>query len=79
MSFPQTSKTGVSKLPLFVLMLAVYSESSVLPMIFLSVYGLIHGVAHVPRNRIRAVKSLLDYSVKVVQHGLGTSIQVTNS
>ena len=70
------SNNLVLQLPLFVLKLAVYSKSSVLTMTFLSLYGLIHGVARVPRKRINAVKSLLNYGIKVLKHGLGTSIQV---
>ncbi len=64
----------VLKLPLFVLKLVVYSESSVLTMTFLSLYGLIHGVACVPKNRIAAMKSLFHYGIRVIRHGLGTSI-----
>ena len=42
-------------------------------MTFLSIYGLIHGVAQVPINRLNAVKSLLHYGVEVFQQmGLGT-------
>jgi len=71
MSFPQTISNAVSKLPLFVLMLVVYSRSSVLTMTFLCVYGLIHGIARVPKNRVSALKSLLNYGVEVLKHGLG--------
>jgi hypothetical protein len=77
MSADPISNILFSKVPLFVLKLTVYSKSSVLPMTLLSLYGLIHGVASVPRNRINAVKSLLHYSVEVFQHGLGTPIQIT--
>lgn len=69
------SKRLVSKLPLFVLKISVYSKSSFLTMSFLSLYGLIHGVACVPTNRINAVKSLLHYGAEVFQHGLGTPIK----
>jgi recombinational DNA repair protein (RecF pathway) len=69
------SQSLISKLPLFVLKLAVYSKSSVLTMMLLSLFGLIHGVARVPKNRASAVKSLLKYGVEVFQHGLGTPIQ----
>jgi hypothetical protein len=73
------SKSLVSKLLLFVLKLSVYSKSSFLTMTFLSLYGLIHGVAYVPTNRANALKSLLHYGVKVFQHGLGTPIQTTKA
>ena len=66
-------------MPLFVLKLSVYSKSSFLTMTFLSLYGLIHGVACVPINRVNAVKSLLHYGVEVFQHGLGTPIKATKS
>ena len=79
MSFPEVSSSGVSKLSLFVLTLVVYSKSSFLTMTFLSLYGLIHGVACVPRNRVSAVKSLLHYGVDVLQNGLGSPIQAANS
>ena len=75
MSLPQTTGSRILKVPLFVLRLLVYSRSSVLTMAFLSIYGLIHGVARVPINRINAMKSLLNYGVEVFQHGLGTPIQ----
>ena len=71
------SKNLASKLPLFVLKLSIYSKSSFLTMSFLSLYGLIHGVACVPMNRVNAVKSLLRYGVEVFQHGLGTPLQAT--
>jgi hypothetical protein len=62
---------------LFILKLAIYSKSSVLPMIVLSLFGLVHGVANVPKNRINAVKTLLHYGIKVFKNGLGTTIQTT--
>jgi len=74
MSFLRTSSSGISKLSLFVLMLVFYSKSRFLTMTFLSLYGLIHGVACVPGSRVSAVKSLLRYGVDVLQHGLGSSI-----
>jgi hypothetical protein len=40
-------------------------------MTFLCVYGLIHGIARVPKNRVSALKSLLNYGVEVLKHGLG--------
>jgi hypothetical protein len=78
-NFQKTLNSWILKLPLFVLMLLVYSKSSVLTMAFLSIYGLTHGIAHVPRNRINAVKNLLHYGVKVLQHGLGTTIKNSTS
>jgi len=77
MKLQQTSYGLGLKFPLFVLKLAVYSKSSVLTMTFLSLYGLIHGIAHVPINRLVAVKSLLQYGVEVLQKGLGTSMYVS--
>ena len=62
-----------SKLPLFLLRLAVYSNSSLLAMTFLSIFGLIHGIAHVPKKRLSGAKSLLHYGVEVLQHGLHPS------
>lgn len=79
MSFPSTKSRGVSKLSLLMLRLAVYSKSRFLIMTFLSLYGLIHGVASVPKNRLSAVKSLLHYGADILQHGLHTSIQAANS
>jgi hypothetical protein len=46
-------------------------------MLLLSLIGLIHGIASVPKNRVNAVKSLLHYGVEVFQHGLGTPITTT--
>jgi len=79
MNFSKTSDSRFSKLPLLILWLLIYSRSSVLTMSFLSLYGLIQGVARVPRKRVNAVKSLLHYGVEVLEHGLGTSIKVANS
>jgi len=79
MSFLWTSSSWVSRLSLFVLMLVVYSKSRFLIMTFLSLYGLIHGVACVPGSRVSAVKSLLRYGVDVLQQGLGSPIQAANS
>lgn len=77
MNLYMRSNDLVSKLPLFVLKLTIYSKSSVLTMTFLSLYGLIHGIARVPINRLSAVKSLLNYGVEVFQKGLGTSMHVS--
>ena len=68
--FSQKSDGVFSKLFLFVLRFAVYSKSSVLTMTTLSLYGLIRGVACVPRKRVSSVKSLLRYGVDVLHHGL---------
>ena len=75
----RTSSSGVSNLSLFVLMLAVYSGSTFLTMTFLSLYGLIHGVANVPGRRVSAVKSLLRYGVEVLQNGLDSPIKAASS
>jgi hypothetical protein len=79
MGFLRLLNNGALELPLFVLKILVYSKSSLITMIFLSLYGLTHGVARVPRNRLSAVKSLLHYGVDVLQRGLGTSIQSAKS
>jgi hypothetical protein len=75
MVFSRKSDVAFSKLFLFFLRLAVYSKSSFLTMTALSLYGLIQGVACVPRKRASALKSLLRYGVSVIQHGLGSSAQ----
>ncbi len=79
MGFSQWMNNRALELPLLVLRILVYSKSSLMTMIFLSLYGLNQGVARVPRNRISAVKSLLHYGVDVLQRGLGTSIQIGNA
>ena len=61
------------KVPLFILRLVVYSNSSLLAMTFLSLYGLIHGVARVPKKRVSGMKSLIHYGAEVLQHGLHPS------
>jgi hypothetical protein len=63
-------KVDVSKLFLFFLMLVVYSESKVLTMIFLSLWGSILGVTRVSGTRMGAVTSLIHYGAEVLQHGL---------
>jgi len=73
MVFPKKSDGAFSKLFLLILRLTVYSKSSFLTMTALSLYGLIRGIACVPRKRASAVKSLIHYGVKVLQNGLGDS------
>jgi hypothetical protein len=73
--FSQRLSDRALELPLFVLRILVYSKSSLITMLFLSLYGLVEGIARVPKNRIGAVKTLLNYGVDVLQRGLGTSIQ----
>jgi hypothetical protein len=58
------------KIPLIILHLLVYSNSSVLAMAFLALYGFVEGVARVPKKRVSAARSLLHYGVEVLQHGL---------
>ncbi len=58
------------KLALIPLKLAVYSNSKFLVMTWLSLYGAIEGIARVPKKRLNAIKSLLDYAVTVLQRGL---------
>jgi hypothetical protein len=60
-------------LPLFVLMIVVYSKSSFLTMTFLSLYGSVYGIARVPGNRLSGMKSLLRYGVNVLSHRLRPS------
>jgi hypothetical protein len=79
MGFLRLLNNGTLELLLFVLRILVYSKSSLITMVFLSMYGLIHGVARVPRNRISAVKSLIHYGADVLQRGLGTSIQTAKA
>jgi hypothetical protein len=69
MSSPRLSNV-FSGLFLSALMLLVYSKSSFLIMTFLSLYGLVHGVAFVPRNRVSGFKSLLRYGFTVLHIGL---------
>ena len=77
--FYMTTQTGLfSKLFLSMLMLVVYSNSSVLTMTLLSFYGLIHGVACVPKNRMSSIKSLLRYGVNVLRRS-GLKNQISDS
>jgi hypothetical protein len=73
--FSGKSEGAFSKLFLLVLKLAVYSKSTFLTMTTLALYGLITGVAYVPRKRLSAVKSLLRYGVSVFQRALGSQKQ----
>ncbi len=59
---------------LFVLRLVVYSGSSFLAKVLLSMYGLINSIMVVPQKRLSAVKSLLHYGVAVVQKRAGSAI-----
>lgn len=70
MSFSRVIDKGFSKLFFFTLKLVIYSNSKVLAMTFLSLYGVIQGAIRIPRNRVSAAKSLLYYGVEVIQHGL---------
>jgi hypothetical protein len=79
MVFSKKSDGAFSKLFLFILRLTVYSKSSFLTMTTLSLYGLIRGVACVPRKRASAVKSLMYYGVKVLQNGVGESTKTAIS
>jgi hypothetical protein len=74
--FSGKSEGAFSKLFLLILKLAVYSNSTFLTMSALALYGLITGVASVPRKRASAMKSLLRYGVSVFQHALGSQKQV---
>jgi hypothetical protein len=63
------------KIFLFVLRPVVYSGSSFLAKVVLSLYGLIHSVSVVPRKRLSAVKNLLKYGLVITQKKLGSSIE----
>jgi len=67
-TFSRKTNEVSSRLFLFILRLTVYSNSSFLTMSLLSLYGLIHGGACVPRKRASAVRSLMRYGVSVFQH-----------
>ena len=78
-NFYMTTQTGLfSKLFLWVLMPVVYSNSSVLTMTLLSLYGLIHGMARVPKNRMSSIKSLSRYGVNVLRRS-GLKNQISDS
>ena len=72
-SSQQESDDALSKIFLFFLRFAVYSDSSFLIMTLLSLYGFIRGVACVPRKRLSAARSLLRYGVNVVEKKVGSS------
>jgi len=77
--FYMTTQTGCfSKLFLWALMPVVYSNSSVLTMTLLSLYGLIHGMARVPKNRMSSIKSLSRYGVNVLRRS-GLKNQISDS
>ncbi len=61
-------------LEMFLLLLrpVVYSGSSFLAKIALSLYGFIHSISIVRRKRLSAVKSLISYGVAVVQKRLAS-------
>ena len=67
------SDDALSKMFLFILRPAVYTDSAFLTMTLLSVYGLIHGVACVPKKRVSALRSLLRYGAVVLQRGVHPS------
>ncbi len=75
MTFKERAQDGFLEVFLFVLRPVVYSKSSFLAKVVLSLYGLIHSVAVVPRKRVSAVKSLLHYGVEVVEQRLRTPSQ----
>ncbi len=58
---------------LLVLRPVVYSGSTVLAQVVLSLYGLVCSVPVIPRKRLSGVKSLLNYGVAVVQKKLGSN------
>ncbi len=70
MAFKKRAQDGFLEFFLLVLRPVVYSKSSFLAKVVLSLYGLIHSVAVVPRKRVSAVKSLVRYGVEVVEQRL---------
>jgi hypothetical protein len=70
MNLKKSAQNGFLDLVLFILRIVVYSRSALLAKVFLSLYGLIHSVALVPRKRVSAVKSLLRYGVDVIHERL---------
>jgi hypothetical protein len=58
---------------LLVLRMVVYTGSSFLAKVVLSLYGLIHSLAVFPGNRANAAKSLLRYGSAVIQQRLGST------
>jgi len=75
MNIKKTSQDWFLHLFFVALRLVVYSKSSFLAKVLLSLYGFIHGTALVPRKRMSAAKSLLRYGVDVIQKKLGTAVQ----
>ncbi len=55
---------------LFILRPVVYSKSSFLAKVALSLYGLIHSVTVVSSKRFSALKSLLNYTAAITQKKL---------
>ncbi len=58
---------------LFFLRPVVYSGSSFLAKVALSLYGFIHSIGVVPRKRLGAVKSLLRYGVSIIRKKLAAT------
>jgi hypothetical protein len=73
MSAKKNSHAMLMALFLFVLRPIVYSGSSFLAKVALSLYGFVESVAIVPRKRLSSVKSLLNYGVTVIQKKLQSS------
>jgi hypothetical protein len=71
MSSKTESENWFTELFLFVLRLVVYSGSSFLAKVLLSLYGLIHSLAVLPGKKMSAAKSLFRYGVAVIQKWLG--------
>jgi hypothetical protein len=72
MSLKKTPTEWFTCLFLLILRPVVYSGSSFLATILLSLYGLVYSVTIVPRKRLSGAKSLLKYGVAVVQKKLAT-------
>jgi hypothetical protein len=60
---------------LLVLRPVVYSKSSFLAKVALSLYGLVHSVTVVHSKRLSAVKSLLNYAAAITQKKLKSNDQ----
>lgn len=58
---------------LLVLRPVVYSKSTFLAKVALSLYGLIHSVTIIPNKRLSALKSLLNYAATITQKKLSTN------
>ncbi len=68
----KASNDWFTALSLFALWLVVYSGSSFLAKMVLSLYGLIHGMATFQRKRVSAAKSIFCYGMTLIQKKLSS-------